>query len=757
MIRYARSSLVAAVALGALIGATAIALTPLAQPSAEAAVGECPPGSLPGPGNSNPIWTDNNVSMYAGEDFTALPSSAEVEGLLVVGGDAEFAGSNGTFNVGWVGVGSGVAPTPGSVMLAVGGGITVGAGTVLDVGANAFDNGVLLGGSVQVGGATAPDYEVDGSRYRLNNGALTQDMGADAIAPWATWGADIASESAGFALLPDTGTTVAEFGRITFTGTTGVTQQVFSVTGAQLAAFPEIAFVGIEDGQSVIINVTGSAPVTWAPNYFGDDGERADDFASSRFGPVSSRTLWNFPSATSLHVAGSSQVLGSILVPAADPDALTPAVRVTASTNGRLYTNGSVVMDGVGNEHHNYPWIEAPFDCIPGEIPVLSGSVTITKVVSPEDGQLLPPDALFRGIVVCDNPVQSMTIAEWAVRAGETTTVDELPVGATCTVSEQIGVGARAFALPVGQTRDSIADFTWETPVWSPEPPTFVVTGGVEPQIAFTVTNAIAYGSFTIEKTVTGPDAPSRTFMGTWACRLTPETGADGTWSLEADQVSEEFQAPIGSLCAVAENAPPTEPGGTWQVPVITPESFRLAAGQEPVQVAVENAFVADDAPIGAFQVRKVVDNAAGVAFDGGFAGSYACSVDGVDDALMGAWSVDGAGLSDPITAPVGAVCSVTETDPPDPVDGVWALPEVAPGSITITAESAQSPIEITVTNTLMANGAHNGGGGEGTGSGTGAGGLPATGGTIPLAALGFGLAAVAVGAMLLVLRRRRA
>ncbi|KJL40791.1 hypothetical protein [Microbacterium trichothecenolyticum] len=120
----------------------------------------------------------------------ALIAAPGVEGLVIVQGDADFTKSpGGTFNVGWVGVGSGVVPTPGEVMLAVGGDLSVGAGTVLDVGANARDaSDELLGGNVDVGGITTPDYETDGSRYRLNNGALQQELGAAATAPWSTWG-----------------------------------------------------------------------------------------------------------------------------------------------------------------------------------------------------------------------------------------------------------------------------------------------------------------------------------------------------------------------------------------------------------------------------------------------------------------------------------------------------------------------------------------------------------------------------------------
>ncbi|QIG38568.1 choice-of-anchor A family protein [Microbacterium sp. 4R-513] len=647
-------SAAALVAVVGVIGGLGISIAgqSAAPDRADAAVGECPPGSLPGPGNDNPVFTDDNVAVYAGA-FRVVPSAAEAEGLVVVRGDAEFAGDNETVNVGSVGVGSGVTPSPGDVMLAVGGALSVGAGTVLDVGANAFEGGELLGGSVQVGGATDPDYELDGSRYRLNNGTLTQDMGADAIAPWATWGTDIVTASIAYAALTDTGTAAAAFGRITFTGDGTTTQQVFTVPASALNATTEVAFEGIPEGTSVIINIAGTDAVTWAPNYFQEDGVRVDDPASPLFGTVAERTLWNFTQSSAVHIAGSSQVLGTILVPAANADPATPTLTVTASTNGRLYTNGLLLMDGVGNEHHNYPFLDAPFDCVPvpPTTPAATGSVSITKALSDEDAAILPPDAMFHGIVTCADPGGGTTVAEWAVAPGDTTVVDGLIVGSACLVAETIGVGARAYALPIGQAGDATTGFTWTTPFWDPSPPAFVIEEGGGPQIAFTVTNAIVRGAFTIAKVVEGDDPPPGVFAGTWSCEL---------------------------------------PAGT------------------------------------------VVGN--------------------------GPWSLAAGAVTDPIAAPVGATCAVTETDVVDPADGSWADPVIAPASVVITAGSAEAPLGFTVTNGFVASPTPGGGEG-GVTPGVPGGTLPATGGLIAWGAVGAGILLVLGGAAVLTVaavRRRR-
>lgn len=737
-------------------GLAVAAVTATAAP-ALAAVGECPPGSLPGPGNSNPIWTDNNVAVFAGGDFTSANEAAEAEGLVVVEGDASFTRTTlGRFNVGWVGVGSGVAPEPGSVMLAVGGDLSVGLGVILDVGANAFVGTDLLGGNVNVGGATTPDYEASGSRYELNNGVLTQGMGADAVADWSTWGADIASESSAFAALADTGTTSVEFGRVTFTGAPAVTQQVFSITAAALNATPEVAFVGIEDGQSVIINVTGTDAVTWAPTYFEEDGARADALDSPNFGPVSQRTLWNFPQSTSVHIAGSSQVLGSILVPGANPDTTQPTLRVTASTNGRLYTNGSILMDGSGNEHHNYPWISGPFDCVPGGDAGSTGEVSITKIVSEEDAPFLPPGTTFHGTVVCDIPDDGQVIAEWEVAPGETTVVDGLPVGLSCVVEESLGALSRTYLLsPARPALDAPRAFEWNDPAWSingepaTPPVTFVVPDpGDETQIAITVENDLALGAFTITKAVVneGDVALSGAFSGSWSCEL-PEGSviASGTWELEDGETSDPIAAPLGASCNVSETAPSNPAGGQWGDASISPNPVTItdAAAETPIEITVTNTLTEI---LGAFTITKVVTST-GTAPAVEFTGGYVCELPAGTSVASGRWSLSAGETTEPISAKIGSVCTVTEDAPAAAAGGTWNPATISPSALTITEASAGEPLEITVTNVFVPT--TPGGGGDG-------GSLPVTGGTVPFWALALGMATVAAGLVLVGARRRR-
>ncbi|MET0813082.1 MAG: DUF5979 domain-containing protein [Microbacterium sp.] len=721
-----------------------IGLAALTSP-ASAAVGDCPPGTIPGPGSGNPVWTDDNVAVYAGGDFLATGAAAEVEGLMVVGGDAQFAKiTGGTFNVGWVGVGSGVAPTPGSVMLAVGGDLGVGDLTVLDVGANAVDaGGVLRGGSVSVGGVTTPDYEVDGSRYQLNGGALSQGMGAPALAPWATWPALLTQQSADFAALAPTGSVTAG-ATLTFTGDGTSDPQVFTIDAATLSANPAITFLALADDVPVIINVTGG-PVDWSPNYFADESGRVDVTTSPRFGVVAARTLWNFADADDVRIGGGSQVLGTLLVPSAGQPGQ-PALRVTASTNGRLLTNGTLVMDGIGNEHHNYPWIDVPFECIPLDPGPATGQVSITKLISPEDVALLPAGTTFHGLVTCTGPVDpGQLIVEWTVAPGATTVVGDLPVGAACEISESIGAGARSIAPRGGIVfQDAAPRYTWVTPVWDPAPPTFTVPSLTDPQqVSFTVANAIERGAFVIRKTVDGTDAPDVEFTGTWTCAMPAGTvTGSGTWALSDGEVTDPIDAPVGAVCAVTEDTPQPPAGGAWQAPVITGSPATITSGstQAPIEITVVNTFVPTP-QLGGFSIAKVVDDPAGLSFTDSFSGTWSCAVAG-GPALTGTWTLTS--TSPPVEVdgvPLGAECVVTESAPSNPAGGAWSAVVITPAEFTVTDAAVR--VSVVVTNTLLPVGPvdpdH-----------------PQTGATLPEWLAPAGTGAIVLGGVLVAVRRRR-
>lgn len=351
-------ALVVATALVALGFAGATALTTPEPAHAADPLPECPdPGEFPDIGNT-PTFTDNNVNVFAGGDFQT-GGTAEIEGLVVVSGDASID-HPGTFNVGRAGVGSGISPEPGTVMFRVGDGLTVSAGTTVDVGSQ-----LSGGGGALTGGAAALDGMLE-----TNGGDQEFDLGREpALGEFAGFAQTISGESDALAAVEANGTVQVTGAQLHLTGAGEPgTLQVFTIDAADLDEVSEVYFEALPEGSAVLVNVQGAGPdggegaaldvtFTWVSI----DGERVDDGAG--LGNASARTLWNFPDVTDLTIGGSSQFIGSVLAPRAD-------ALVTASTNGRVYVGGDLTADGTSNELHAYPWIGSDaFGCVPPEDP----------------------------------------------------------------------------------------------------------------------------------------------------------------------------------------------------------------------------------------------------------------------------------------------------------------------------------------------------------------------------------------------------
>ncbi len=304
----------------------------------------------------NPTFTDSGIALFAGGDYTAKGGSAEAEGLLVVGGNATFAKSGGVFNVGRVGMGSGIIPKSGDVMLAVGGDLSVDKGVTLDVG-HGLTSGPKYGGSVRVGGK----LDVKG-QLETNGGQSPDGLGKEAaLKPNAGFGATIKKESASLGALKATGKTEKQGGSVTFKGSGQGGLQVFEISAADINDVSTFTFESIPGDSSVVVNVTGSQGVKISPMAVGFNGDRVDVYSSSKFGEAASRILYNFEDSASLTLGSGGNFMGSVLAPAASAD-------ITASTNGRLYVGGDLTTRGSGNESHNYPWNGTPpFSCEPGE------------------------------------------------------------------------------------------------------------------------------------------------------------------------------------------------------------------------------------------------------------------------------------------------------------------------------------------------------------------------------------------------------
>jgi len=475
------------VAAAALLTLTPVAtvVSPVALQSAFAAPGECtvapPLGSYPGLGGVI-TYTDNNVAVFVGGDLLVTGNAAEAEGVIIALGDAEFdKASGGSFNVGSVGAGSGITPSPGELMLGVGGSLAVGAGTVLHVGALHFPDG----GDVEVGGTATPAYP--DAAYDLYGGSLATGLGpAAATAPFTGFAATMTELSTDLAGRTPNGTVAFSGGETTFTGTGLAELQLFEISEAALETTTEVVFEDVLDSAPVAINVIGAGPVSWAaPNETWNGAERADEFASPDFGLLSARTLWNFVDAGDVSITGSNQLLGSVLVPAADG-----SLTITASTNGRVYTGGDLTMDGDGNELHNYPWFGfAAADCV---VDITSGSFTLQKLLNTDESG-------FDGLVEIAWDCGAAGSGTVELLVGETSDPIEVALGSECSFSEPV--------FP-----DAPEDWAWGEPVIAPA--SFTAAIGAPTPITVTNTLVAASGGDPVDPTEelpeTGAGAASR-------------------------------------------------------------------------------------------------------------------------------------------------------------------------------------------------------------------------------------------------------
>ncbi|ARU51142.1 hypothetical protein CBR64_06195 [Cellulosimicrobium cellulans] len=689
--RRATAALVAAAL--ALAGAVALVAGPQARPAA-AAIGFCPdPDDFPNIGPL-PIFTDNNVAVYAGGDYTATGTSAESEGVLVVRGDATFD-TPGSFNVGTVGAGSGIVPEPGSPMLHVGGVMSIASGANVIVGAN-LDGG----GAVHVGG----DLE-DVGGLDTNGGAVETNMGTDAaLAPWAGFQTVIADESAVLGAVPATGTAARSGGQVLFTSTDPASTdlQAFTIDAADLDGASEYAFVGIPDGTPIVVNVVGDAPVTVTVNDVRINGVRVDDPAN--IGNAAARLMWNFTGSGDVAVNGAGQWVGSILAPSADQ------VTLTASTNGRVYAGNDLTTSGSGNEQHNYPWIgPGPFSCIP------SASFAVQKTVTGEAAADVPADTTFEVEYTYEEPGGTTGGDTLVVPiSGALVSGPTLPVGTVVTITETNlpTVPGVEWGTPViqvnGEPLGDPAEFTIQ------ENQTVTVTvvntanGGAVPVV----------GGFSVAKAVTGDAAglvPDDTaFLVDWEATLpegaTYDGDLSGTLTVLADGtvVDGPSDLPVGTTVSLTEQTPlPEIDGVVWGDPVLSPASpITIVEGATGVAVTVTNVA---DAVVGGFTVQKSLEGGAadGVPSETAFLVDWTATVPaGVeyDGDTSGTLTVlaDGTVAGGPSDLPIGTTVTLVEQPLPD-VDGVvWGLPTLEPAS-PITIVEGPTSVAVTVTNTANA------------------------------------------------------
>ncbi|WP_127794412.1 choice-of-anchor A family protein [Agromyces sp. LHK192] len=531
-------------------GVVVLSLAAPAEPAAAAVpTPTCPPdGNMPSPGNIL-TYTDSNVAVFAGGDLAVVESHAEIEGLLLVQGDATIDRTPpGLVNIGSVGVGSGIVPAPGDPMFQVGGDLDVLAGNSIDVGA-----GMDTGGPVLVGGTATGTIQTNGA-------SLTDGLGqAAAMSPNEGFASVIAAASTDLAAVPDTGLTVAAGNILSFNGSGAADLETFSVSATQLGFAQEISFNGVTDDSALLVNVVGADTIAFTPNFFAINGVRVDAFGPA-FGNAASRILWNVVDSPNLQILGTSQVMGSWLAPNAD-------ATVNASTNGRVHVGGNLTLGGSGSEQHNYPW--------KGGFGLGCGGFAAQKVVTGEAANLVPADTAFTLGYSYTDGAGALVEGTLIVRADGVVVFGPsgIPDGTVVTFTE-------VPPLPV------IPGVDWGEPVLAP---TSVTVGGG--QVArVTLTNVAnpqvgpTDGAFAVVKQVSGGAAslvPSDTAFTVEYAYDVDGSPVTGSLDVLADGVAVQGPSlPAGTVVTFAEATPPAIDGVVWGTPVITPDSVTIGSGQ---------------------------------------------------------------------------------------------------------------------------------------------------------------------------------
>ncbi|MET9700359.1 choice-of-anchor A family protein [Streptomyces sp. NPDC006529] len=332
-------------------------------------LGPCVPGDCPDP--YPPIGVDgvakgrdNGVNIFVGGDFLVRERAAEAEGRVVVLGTFDqdkAAGASSAYNIGVVGAGSLVPPPVGADFLTTGRDVHIAAGERL----------ISDGGVVRHAGAAPGPGTI--------TGPTVQDPAA--ATPYAPLRDRLTAASTCYAhpggqRRPATGTVRNQNGTFVFTGDDTSALQVFEVdadlVGRNNGAIG-VRFARIPAGATVLVNVYGTTrTISTFSGSINDTGPGADAWNALR-----TRLLWNFPDATAVHLNGSGQFQGSVLV-----GAQASATEVTLpGMNGRFFTTGDLTHTGIrggggGQEFHAYPFDGDLPDCAP---PVVRGATSVLK------------------------------------------------------------------------------------------------------------------------------------------------------------------------------------------------------------------------------------------------------------------------------------------------------------------------------------------------------------------------------------------
>ena len=272
------------------------------------------------------------------------------------------------------------------------------------------------------------------------------------------------------------------------------------------------------------------------------------------------------------------------------------------------------------------------------------GSFSVTKVVDADPTIIdLDPDHEYSFNYVCTKDGAEVAKGELKVNGDNTVKSPDIPVGASCTVTED-EASAR------GAVDNAVLDVKVSGPA--------VITENTTTPVTVTNKYTRATSSFTVKKKVEGlPDPGSKEFSFRYECAY-GEDAKVGDIKVKGNGETTVEGVPAGSECTVTENVDAAKQDGYTLVMDNAEQKFDQ--GTQPTTVLFTNVYTKDT---GSLSVTKSLKDPDGVAADKKFNFAYVCEHKDPAQRKEGTFQL-GAGESttiDDIAA--GSTCTITEKD----------------------------------------------------------------------------------------------
>ena len=272
------------------------------------------------------------------------------------------------------------------------------------------------------------------------------------------------------------------------------------------------------------------------------------------------------------------------------------------------------------------------------------GSFSVTKVVDADPTIIdLDPDHEYSFNYVCTKDGAEVAKGELKVNGANTVKSPDVPVGASCTVTED-----------EASAREAVDNAVLDVKVSGPA----VISENTTTPVTVTNKYTRATSSFTVKKKVEGlPDPGAKEFSFRYECAY-GEDAKVGDIKVKGNGETTVEDVPAGSECTVTENVDAAKQDGYTLV--VDNDEQKFDQGTQPTTVLFTNVYTKDT---GSLSVTKSLKDPDGVAAGKKFNFAYACERKDSAQRKEGTFQL-GAGESttiDDIAA--GSTCTITEKD----------------------------------------------------------------------------------------------